>query len=374
MTSASLPGTSLPGTSLPGSVVVIGCGLIGSSIGLALTSRAVVVHLEDRDPATVTTSASRGAGTPTPPVTDPEVVIVAVPPGAVAQVAGAALRRFPNATVTDVASVKALPLAQLRSSGADISRFVGGHPMAGREVSGPLGARGDLFTDRLWVLTPYPESEPQRVRAVESVITACGGVALQLSPEAHDHAVALTSHTPQLLAAVLAAQLAHASDDDIALVGQGLRDATRVAGSDPHLWAGILAANAAEVAVVIERVAADLDAVAAELRQLAPGSSPGPGSAIRSVLERGNAGRARLPDKHGGAALDYTTIPVVVDDRPGELGRLFAAAGRAGVNLEDVRIEHTVGRLTAVIELAVRPSAGDALRGAIAAGGWRVRG
>ncbi len=358
---------------VPGSVLVIGAGLIGTSIGLALTEHGVAVSLEDRDPARADAASQMGAGSSGPASTDPDVVIISVPPTSVAKVAALALERFPHATVTDVASVKSLPLAELRALGADIERFVGGHPMAGREVSGPLAARGDLFEDRLWVLTPFDETSTSAVEAVEGVIAICGSIATVLHPQTHDHGVALTSHTPQLLASVLAAQLALANDDDLALAGQGLRDATRVAASDSDLWADILHANAAEVAIVIDRIASDLEAVAQDLTaQSRLGMSANP--AVRSVLERGNEGYSRLPDKHGGAALDYVTIPVVVADKPGELGRLFAAAGSAGVNLEDVRIEHTVGRLTAVIELSVRPAAVYDLRAAVAAGGWRVRG
>ena len=92
------------------------------------------------------------------------------------------------------------------------------------------------------------------------------------------------------------------------------------------------------------------------------------------MLARGNTGASRLPAKHGGAATDYVSVPVIVEDAPGALGRLFLAAGEAGINLEDVRIEHTVGRLTAIAHLSVLPGVAAELRSALVSGGWRVTG
>ncbi|NQU37286.1 MAG: prephenate dehydrogenase/arogenate dehydrogenase family protein, partial [Actinobacteria bacterium] len=206
----------------------------------------------------------------------------------------------------------------------------------------------------------------------------CGSVVIELTPVEHDRAVALTSHAPQLLASLLAAQLADADPSDVAVSGQGLRDATRLADSVPDLWAEILASNAPDVLAVLNRLTAELALVTESLervadadyrRELPPDIAP-----VRSVLERGNQGRSALPDKHGGAAHDYDLIPVVVDDKPGELARLFAAAGEADVNLEDVRIEHTVGRQRAIIELDVDPKASPRLRRLLQESGWQIRG
>ncbi len=366
--------------SVTGPVLIIGTGLIGTSIGMALNSAGTPVWLSDADPMAVEAAEQLGAGHAlvprearenSPDWSEPALVVVCVPPMVASHVIAEALRTFSHATVTDVASVKSLPLRELVSVSRDTNRYIGSHPMAGREVSGPLGARGDLFADRLWVVTPRPENPPERVASVEALARACGAIVHHSDPTTHDHAVALTSHTPQVLSSVLAAQLKAASDDDVAISGQGLRDVTRLADSSTSLWSEILTANAAEVAPLLAAVERDVRSV----RELLESTEGAPCVAgVKAILQQGRDGRGRLPDKHGGEAEKYVTVPVVVSDEPGELGRLFAAAGSAEINLEDVRIEHTVGRLQAIVELSVLPEVADRLRSIVADNGWQVRG
>ena len=362
----------------PRTVLIVGTGLIGTSIALALRSQGVEVLLADVDDHSVEIAASMGAGDPLADSATPELVVVAVPPYAVAGVVVDQLKRFPDATVTDVASVKATPLKQVSELCSDTSRFVGSHPMAGREVSGPQGARSDLFVDRLWVVSAEPDSNERAVANVRWLATTCGAVYIDVAPDEHDRAVALISHVPQLVASLLAAQLATAKPEDIALAGQGVRDTTRLADSSADLWADILAANAGDVGQVLESLDADLQIVRAALEAIAANdkepADPGAIEVLRESVRKGNRGRSALPDKHGGAASTYITIPVDVEDRPGELARLFAAAGEAGVNLEDVRIEHTVGRMRATVELAVSPKSAEVMRDVLSQGGWQTRG
>lgn len=347
-------------------VLVIGTGLIGASIGQSLQRAGISVLLEDIDPSSVWTAAQVGAGVAAAEsaASIPAVVVVAVPPRHTAEVIAAACRRFPKATITDVASVKASVLDGARALGADMQRVVGGHPMAGREVTGALGARADLLDDRLWIITPTAETDDAHLAQVHRLVTACGAYAIEMTPEEHDRAVALVSHAPQLVSSILAGQLVDAKEEHVRVAGQGLRDMTRIAGSDPALWVDILSANAVPVAGVIESVIASLEDALARLRA---------GEGIEAVLEGGNAGRLRVPGKHGAAPTDYDMVAVMVADRPGELARLFQAAADASVNLEDIRIEHVLGRPSGVIELAVQPQAGETLRAALLAGGFDVR-
>lgn len=352
----------------PAEVLIVGTGLIGTSVGLALRESQANIYVNDENDSALEIAIERGAGQILPANIEPDLVVVCVPPVSVARVATEHLAKYQNATVTDVASVKRAPIFELAERSADLARFVGGHPMAGLEVSGPAAGRADLFQDRLWAITPTSETDSDRVADVRWLARHCGAVCVELAADQHDHAVALTSHTPQVLSSVLAAQLVGADSRDVALSGQGLRDVTRLAGSNPELWAEILAGNASEVSAVLRRVCAQLDNVADALS----------GEEINAdllveVLQLGNAGRSALPDKHGGAAHAYDTIHVVVADQPGELGRLFVAAGDAGVNLEDVRIEHTVGRLRATVELDVTPQNSSVLRRALLDGGWTLR-
>jgi prephenate dehydrogenase len=239
--------------------------------------------------------------------------------------------------------------------------------MAGRETSGAAGARHDLFDDRVWVVTPLPASDPALVQVVRDLAITCGAVPVTMDPTEHDRAVALTSHAPQVLSSLLAARLLEADAEAVAVSGQGLRDMTRIAGSDPALWSAILAANADSVAAVLEAVARDLDAVIADLRD--GGDSP----QIAEALGRGVQGRQRIPGKHGAAATAFDEVNVIIRDEPGELGRLFVAAGDLGVNLEDVRIDHVLGKPSGLIELSVRPESSVRLVDGLRSLGFDVR-
>jgi prephenate dehydrogenase len=191
-----------------------------------------------------------------------------------------------------------------------------------------------------------------------------------MKADEHDRAVALISHAPHLLAALVAASLEQADEAAVALAGTGIRDVTRIAASDPGLWRQILATNAPAVAEVLGRIGADLQRVAAELGTAGPSDRPLPATA--SLLARGRRGEARLPGKHGTAHVDYAIVPVVLPDRPGQLARLFTDAGNAGVNIEDVRIEHSPGQPVGLIELAVQPEMADRITAALTARGWTI--
>jgi len=275
--------------------------------------------------------------------------------------------RFPDATITDVTSVKVLPLADAVREGGDARRLVGSHPLAGRELSGPEAARLDLFDDRAWVVCPSDEADPDRVQEVIDLVITCGGVPLRMDPREHDRAVALTSHAPQVLSSLIAARLLDADPDAVTVSGQALKDMTRVAQSDPALWQAILRANAESVAEVLGALAADLDAVVADLR------TGDTGQATLDALSRGVAGRQRVPGKHGTAAAAYDVVTVQVADKPGELASLFVAAGDLGVNLEDVRIDHVLGKPSGLIELSVRPDVSTTLSAGLRERGFDVR-
>lgn len=345
-------------------VLIRGAGLLGTSLGLALTELGEQVFLEDLDQSAVATAAAMGAGSEQP-CDDPDIVFVAVPPQALAAEVSAALGRFPRATITDVGSVKAEPLAALADQ--DLARYVPGHPMAGREISGAAAGRGDLFEDRPWILTPTTSTEPARLEQVASMAERLRAVVRLMDPDEHDRAVALCSHAPQVVASLLAAQLVGAAPSDVSVAGPGLRDTTRIAGSDPDLWSQILLANADHVTPHLAAFAADVSSFG---RALAAGDPVH----VRELLARGVEGRDRLPGKHGGEAGAYVTVSVVIEDAPGQLAALFLRAGEAGVNLEDVRIEHTLGRLRAIAHLVVRPDSEAALRESLQQGGWVLRG
>lgn len=351
-----------------GSVLIVGSGLVGASIGLALRARGVDVWLEDADPEAVRVAVERGAGRPGPPGSHPDLVFVAVPPAPAAAVIMATLSTYLDATVSDVASTKTRLQREVESGSPFADRYVPGHPLAGREVSGPAAARADLFADRVWALTPGPGTDPDRTAQVAAVVESLGAVVVTTTPEEHDRAVALTSHTPQVVSSLVAAGLESLGAAEVRLSGQGLRDMTRLAGSDPDLWTEILTSNAEPVSAALDGLIERLSRVRDGLRREADGSSE-----VRAALAAGVAGATRVPGKHGAQPVPYAVVPVVIADRPGELGRLFAAAARTGVNLEDVRIDHAQGRPTGLVELEVRPESAAVLAAELRADGFEVR-
>ncbi len=268
---------------VPAVVVVIGTGLIGTSVALALRGQGATVWLSDRDRAATALAAGMGAGRPLPdgglpdgglPDGPADVAVLAVPPAAVAPCLAAAQRQGLARCYTDVASVKELPLAAARQLGCDLKTYVPGHPLSGRERAGAASARADLFLGRPWAICPSPETAPDCVEAVRELAGACGAQPVVLSPADHDRWVALVSHVPHLVAAAVAAGLEPAPDGALALAGPGLRDVTRIAAGDAGLWTQILAANAAHAGVVARAVAAELQEAARALDRIAAGNEP----------------------------------------------------------------------------------------------------
>ncbi|MFI2349803.1 prephenate dehydrogenase [Streptomyces sp. NPDC019443] len=356
--------------------VVIGTGLIGTSAALALAGRGVAVHLVDHDPERARTAAALGAGTDDPPEGRVDLAIVAVPPAHVATALADAMRAGTARGYLDVASVKGGPRRELEALGLDLSAYIGTHPMAGKELSGPLAATGDLFEGRPWVLTPTRDTDTEVLNLALELVALCRAVPVVMDADAHDRAVALVSHTPQLISSMVAARLEDADDTAVRLCGQGIRDVTRIAASDPRMWVEILSANPGPVADVLAGVAADLDETVQALRSLQSSDESkrqDGAEGIEDVLRRGNAGRVRVPGKHGAAPTSYEIVAVLISDQPGELARIFADAGRAGVNIEDVRIEHATGQQAGLVQLMVEPAAATVLTASLRERGWSIR-
>jgi prephenate dehydrogenase len=347
---------------LPQPVLIVGTGLLGTSLGLALRRHGVEVVLTDRSPEHLRTATGLGAGRPHSGE-DVGLVVVAVPPDHVAAEVARALSTT-EALVTDVGSVKTALLADLEGV-PGLERYAGGHPMAGSERSGPLAATPTLFDGRPWAVTPHAGSGAEATAAVEALARSAGAGVVRLSPEEHDAAVARTSHLPHLLAVLVAGRLADAPRDHLALSGQGVRDVTRVAGGDPALWEQIVTANAAAVAGLLTQVRDQLDVLIGAV-------TSGDRASLNDILARGVAGTQAIPGKHGGPPRPTASVFVSLPDHPGELARLFADAGESGVNIEDVRIDHDPARDTGLVELVVADDRAPHLLASLDSRGWET--
>ncbi len=345
--------------------LVIGAGLVGASVAHALTRAGVQVHLQDKASSHAQVAASRGAGTTAAPEpSQVRLVVVAVPPASLAKVIAKALNTYPNATITDVGSVKGTVLADLRATGLDLARYVGSHPMAGSQRVGPLTATPDLFVDRTWVVTPHDTSAAHAVLDVNELAKLCGARLVSMGAAHHDEAVAQVSHLPHLVSVLVAGRLTEVPAEHLRLAGQGLRDVTRIAGSDPQLWRQIISANSAAVRQELAQLRDDLDGLLASMDAAAD---------LTGVLQRGLDGTRALPGKHGLSAVSYAHVVVEIPDAPGALGRLFRDIEAAGVNVEDLRIEHDLEAERGWLSVQVAPDRAADLAAVLTTAGWTVR-
>ena len=352
-----------PRPALVGPIHVVGSGLLGTSVGLAAARAGLEVWLSDANHEHVRTASGLGAGRPAPARGAAQLTVVAVPPDHIATAVVEALER--GGVVTDVGSIKGVPLAQVGDQVPEslLASYVGSHPMAGSERSGPLAATAALFDGRPWAVAPHTHSAPDAVALVEALARICGAEPVRLSPVEHDRAVARTSHLPHLLAVLTAGQLAEALPEHLSLSGQGVRDVTRIAAGDPDLWGQILRANQSAVGEILRDVQADLARLVHVL-------DTGDADALGEILARGVSGTRAIPGKHGGPPLVTASVYVSVPDHPGELARLFADVGEIGVNIEDLYIDHDPGRPVGLVELVVQDTAAESLRGSLESREW----
>ncbi|HVW80186.1 MAG TPA: prephenate dehydrogenase [Mycobacteriales bacterium] len=354
-------------TAAPGRLLIVGTGLIGASVGMAARRAGYDVVLANRDPSRLAVAVDVGAGDPWDGGAPVDLAVVCLPPALIAAETGRLQRAGIASTITHVCSVQLQPQLEVERDIGPWPGFVGSHPVAGRERSGPHHATVDLFEDRPWVVCPTAASAPEAVAAVEGLAAACGARVSTMPAAAHDALLARLSHVPQLVASALAAAIADLDRGDVAIAGSGLRDTTRIADSDPALWAEIVSANAAGVAAALDAVLAPLEALKAEL---ADGGVAG--EAARALVERGRIGRQLLAGKHGQAAVRWAKVSVVVPDQPGKLARLLADASDCGVNVEDIHVDHSPGAALGLVDLDVAPGSGATLAGALEARGWRA--
>ena len=252
-------------------VAIVGVGLIGGSIGLALKKRKLadsVIGVGRRqaslDKALEIGAIDEASTDLEKAVKDAELVVVASPVGLIPKHVAQVLRSSTDTTiVTDAGSTKAAIVSQVETEVGDLAtRFVGSHPLAGDHRTGPEHARDSLFDRKTVVMTPVSATAAEAIAKVESFWQNLGASVVRMTPQQHDQALAATSHLPHLVASALAATT---PEEWLNLAASGWRDTTRVAAADPSLWTQIFAQNKDAVLQAAEQMAAELEQLRANL-------------------------------------------------------------------------------------------------------------
>lgn len=339
-------------------VAVIGTGLVGGSVGMA-ARRRLGAEVRGFGPEAAQ-AVQRGAidvacATVEEAVEGAEIAFVATPLGVLAQSVAEVLAAAPqDCVVTDVGSTKTAVVAA-----ADDPRFVGGHPLAGGEAAGVGHAREDLFDGAVWYLTPGPSTTGILFERLHRALSAIGARPAAIDADVHDRLMAAVSHLPHVIANVLVAQAFRAVDDGETLpaTGPGFRDATRIAGANPPLWADILLANR-------DALVAQLDEATARLAQVRHALVAGDRDALLALQRAAHDERRALLETHlaGGPERE---LRVAVPNRPGVIAEIALRLGRAGINISDMALspslDNTQGEVTLWVAEADAERAADIL-------------
>lgn len=327
---------------------------MGASVGMALRRSSWFVTGWDPNPAVLAEAKDHGAideiaASEIEAVAGADLVFLAGPVEAV--IAGVASLQT-EALVTDVAGVKGPVVAAVR---ADL-RFVGGHPMAGRESSGPANASPAMFRGATWALTNDGTTSADLER-MQATVTEFGAVPLVMTAAEHDAAVALASHLPQVVASTLV-EMVSGDQSATTLAAGGFRDLTRIAMSESTWWAEVLVANRTTVSGALRAMAKHLEDWAGSVDGMDK-------AAIEAKLAEARQGRREM-------APAAAAVPVVLEDRPGEIARVGHALAASGVDLRDLQLRHGTHGGGGILTLTVRNEEEEALRVALLAEGFRL--
>jgi len=345
---------------------IVGAGLIGTSIGLGLTQLGDLVTFEDSNPDHLRVAQDlvdpQNVEAKSTPI---DLVILSTPVEVLFDTLQAQFSQNPQSMFIDVSGLKSELIQQVESFPDLASRFCGTHPMAGREISGPTGARSDLFQGAVWIVTPTSRTDERVVSTATSLAKSLGASVRIVEAEAHDRAISAVSHLPQVFSSLLAQTLHQSSAEDLSLAGQGIRDLTRLADSSPSLWSELLLHNK-------KNLLKSLATVQASIAKLISDVENDDKKAVFDLLKVGSAGKSLIPGKHGGIARAYAYLPIVIDDKPGQLAAIFDECANAKVNVEDLFIEHSPGQQTGLITLALSQDDANILRSHLVEKNWRV--
>jgi prephenate dehydrogenase len=342
---------------------IVGAGLIGTSMGLGLVKKGHKICFEDNSTQNLHIAQDLLGECSTFELAD--LVVVATPISSLFSVLEREFLLNPQAAFIDISGLKSDLVSRVEDFPELARRFCGTHPMAGREIAGPTGARADLFQGATWIVTPTEKTASEVVETVKTIISELGGVVREVEAPNHDRAISSVSHLPQILSTLLAGHINAVDESAVALAGQGLRDMTRLADSNAELWTELLTANSLFVA-------ADLRVLQEKLSKLIDALDGGHFGEVKEILIDGNSGKSKIPGKHGKPSREYAYLPIVIDDKPGQLASIFDECAETSVNVEDLFIEHSPGQDTGLITLALSQGDATVLRSHLVNRNWRV--
>ncbi len=341
---------------------IVGTGLIGTSIALNLAEKGWPLELVDTSEREL--ELAKALIPNAIKLDNIELVIVATPPALALDAIRKAHKLNPQALILDVGSVKSKLQDEISSFPDIAKRFIGTHPIAGREKRGAQSARSDLFLERAWIICPTEKAQTEDLDKTIQLVKTLGANPYIMSPREHDNVLARISHLPQILSVVLASSISDLGDD-LSLAGQGLRDMLRISASDGRLWAEILLKNQEEVVEAVE----DFQDI---LESLLEAIEDNDEIKIIEIFDDVRNVSKKVSAKHGMKPREYSYLNVVIDDKPGQLGALFNECGEIGVNVEDLNIEHSPNQETGLIRLALSETDSNSLEIHLKSKGWKV--
>ena len=343
-------------------VKIIGSGLIGTSIALALKTKGIAIQMVDKEAYAERLANDLVSGEV---ISDPDLVIVSASIDANLNLISQSLKLHPRSIVLDIASVKSNLLDEVTKLSDNPENFISSHPMAGREVSGAQSARSDLFVGRAWIGITSPNTSELAKELLTELVSFCGSSLYWLTAKEHDQTVAAISHLPQVLSTALAYTLDKKEVKSINLSGQGLRDLLRLSGSNPKLWSELLLANK----VALDSYLSEMNQSISAIRESLANNDR---KTLEEIFTTGNKVYESIPGKHGGQNRNYSYLPIVIEDQPGQLAKIFDECAKIKVNIEDLSIEHSPGQQTGLITLALNEIDAEKLSNHLQSVGWNV--
>ena len=339
---------------------VLGLGLIGGSLALALKKNGFQVSGSDENSETSKSALEREIISAIGVDPLAEISFVATPVSSIPTQVAIALAQT-NGIVSDVGGVKASVVDSVRDE-----RFIGGHPMAGSELAGLDGADESLFEGAVWVLTPSVESADATFETLAKIITSLGAEVVVLDAQRHDRLVAVVSHLPHLTAATLMG-LAHVTAEEhvavLRLAAGGFRDMTRVASGQPQIWIDICRENRDAILDALDGMISGLT----EMRRIVDTQND---QELLSRLQIARSARANLPGRVH-ELMDVCEVRVPIPDRSGSAAEIFTLAADLGVNIANFEVSHSVEGDRGILVLIIDKASAEMFRGGLMARKFR---